>query len=418
MRQTCRMTLNDSVLEPLTPGGEGGDKGAGEPPPTLAAPTLVGLFLGFARLGATSFGGPAMVAQIERFVTERRRWLTSEDMLSGVTLAQFIPGATAMQVAAFVGYRLRGGPGAAAAFLGFGIHAFLLMVALSASYQGIHRFPVGAAVFSSLQAVVAAIVVSVALSFGRRNLKSRTEMVVACFAAAAFLSGLSPITIVIVTAVASGMVLPNGPASAASMPRPKLREFRLPIALMLLGVIFAVLLQRLDHQLADLALVMAKVDLFAFGGAYGSLPLMLHEVVDVRHWLDAATFLDGIALGQITPGPIVITATFVGWAVAGLPGALVATVSVFFPSFVVLTAAMPVIELVHGHRLAGPIRRGTSAAVAGLIAATGIKLALALPLTLVSMGIGMASLAALLMGLAPLWVVAGGGLAAALVQAM
>lgn len=412
------MMLKISVPEPFAPKGEESGKGAGEPPPILAAPTLVALFLGFARLGATSFGGPAMVAQIEKYVTERRHWLSSEDMLSGVTLAQFIPGATAMQVAAFVGYRLRGAPGAAAAFLGFGIHAFLLMVALSASYQGIHRFPVGVAVFTSLQAVVAAIVVSVALSFGRRNLKSLTEVLVACFAAATFLTGLSPIVIVIVTAVASGIVLPNGPVPVTIMLRPKLWEFRLPIILTLLGVVFAALLHQLDHRLADLALVMAKVDLFAFGGAYGSLPLMLHEVVDVRHWLDPTTFLDGIALGQITPGPIVITATFVGWAVAGLPGALVATVSVFFPSFVVLTAAMPVVELVHGHRLAGPIRRGTSAAVAGLIAATGIKLALALPVTMVSVGVGLASLAALLMGVAPLWVVAGGGLVAALVQTM
>lgn len=93
-----------------------------------------------------------------------------------------------------------------------------------------------------------------------------------------------------------------------------------------------------------------------------------------------------------------------------------AAVSVFFPSFVVLTAAMPVVELVRGHRLAGPVRRGTSAAVAGLIA-TGIKIALALPMTMITMGIGFASLAALLMGLAPLWVVVGDSLAMALFQA-
>ncbi len=397
-------------MEQFVRSGEGSGKGASGPP------SLAALFLGFARIGATSFGGPAMVAQIEMFVTERRRWLGREDMLSGVTLAQFLPGATAMQVAAFVGYRLRGGPGAAVAFLGFGIHAFLLMVAMSAGYQSVHRLPLGAAVFNGLQAVVAAIVVSVALSFGRRNLKGPVEALVACFAGATFLAGLSPIVIVATAAVVGGIVIPAGPTTSSAGSRPHAREFRLPLALVATGAVLGVLFQRLDSRLFDLAMVMVKVDLFAFGGAYGSLPLMLHEVVDVRHWLDQSTFLDGIALGQITPGPIVITATFVGWAVAGLPGALVATVSVFFPSFIVLTATMPVIEVVRGHRLADPIRRGTSAAVAGLIAATGIKLALVLPWTMASMGIGLFSLAGMLMGMTPLWVVVGGGLAAVLLQ--
>ena len=89
----------------------------------------------------------------------------------------------------------------------------------------------------------------------------------------------------------------------------------------------------LHEGLYDLATVMLRIDLFAFGGGFASLPLMLHEVVQVRGWLDDRTFMDGgIALGQVTPGPTVITATFVGYLWQGLPGAMVATVAIFTPS--------------------------------------------------------------------------------------
>ena len=378
-----------------------------------AAPSIGVLFVGFARLGATSFGGPAMIAQIERFVTERH-WLPREVVLSGVAIAQFLPGATAMQLAAFVGYRLRGAPGAAAAFLGFGIHAFLLMLVLSASYRTVHGNPLGASVFTGLQAVVAAIVTHVALGFGRRTLKGGLEGLIAAASAASFLAGQSPILIVAIAASVAALLLPKHAAACTeSVSRPvRGRDFRLPLALLLVGAAMAMVLRQFDSGLFDLALVMAKVDLFAFGGAYGSLPLMLHEVVEVRHWLEPSAFFDGIALGQITPGPIVIAATFVGWSVAALPGAVVATAAVFFPSFLILIAAMPVVEMIRGHRLAAPATRGTTAAVAGLIAATAVKLILVLPPSASVIGIGLASLVALIAGLGPLWVVAGGALAA------
>ena len=97
-----------------------------------------------------------------------------------------------------------------------------------------------------------------------------------------------------------------------------------------------------DRKLYQLAALMLRIDLFAFGGGFASLPLMFHEIVNVKGWLDGKTFMDGIALGQVTPGPIVITATFVGYLVRGFPGALVATLAIFTPSFVVLVAVTPV----------------------------------------------------------------------------
>jgi chromate transporter len=103
---------------------------------------------------------------------------------------------------------------------------------------------------------------------------------------------------------------------------------------------FVVLFFR-ERKLFDLAAVMFRIDLFAFGGGFASVPLMFHEIVEVRSWMDAQTFLNGIALGQITPGPIVITATFVGYMLYGLLGAIVATVSVFLPSFLMVIGVTP-----------------------------------------------------------------------------
>jgi chromate transporter len=96
-----------------------------------------------------------------------------------------------------------------------------------------------------------------------------------------------------------------------------------------------------QRQMFDLATTMFRIDLFAFGGGFSSVPLMFHEAVEVRHWLDSSTLLNGIVLGQVTPGPIVITATFIGYVVAGPGGGVVATMGVFLPSFLVLVTTAP-----------------------------------------------------------------------------
>ena len=107
------------------------------------------------------------------------------------------------------------------------------------------------------------------------------------------------------------------------------------------SLIAIALLFILRRPLFDLAFLMSRIDLFAFGGGYSSLPIMLNEVVHVRGWLDKFTFMDGIALGQITPGPIVITATFIGYLLYGFSGAIIATIFIFLPSFILVIAIEP-----------------------------------------------------------------------------
>ena len=305
-------------------------------------PSLVSLLLTFLKLGATAFGGPAMVPYIGKMAVEQRRWLDENTFRDGVALCQTLPGATAMQVAAYVGFRARGVAGAGASFIGFGLPAFLLMVGLSAFYVSSHTLPQVVAVFNGLQTIVVAIVANATLSFGKTSLKSFRDGMIAVIAAGMFGLRVSPILVILLAALL-GLVtskksappvlrIHSGSESHSTWPAVIISS----VAALALIVVFFV-----ERKLFDLAAMMLRIDLFAFGGGFASVPLMFHEVVEVRAWMDGQTFLNGIALGQITPGPIVITATFLGYMLYGLLGAVVATISVFLPSFVMVIGFTP-----------------------------------------------------------------------------
>ena len=372
------------------------------------------IFLVFVRLGATAFGGPAMIPRIEQTVTERG-WLPRQAVRTGIALAQFLPGATVMQVAAFVGYRLRGISGAAVAFVGFVIPASIVMLGLAACYPTLHHSMIGAAVFTGMQAVVAAIIAHAALTFGRRAIGSVGEGAIAAATAAAFLVGLSPALTVVVAAALGALVLPKTRPSTPIDERLNCRAFLFPLVLLGLGLAAASLLFAVDTGLFTLMAAMAKVGLFAFGGAYGSLPLMFHEVVELRHWMDPASFLDGFALSQVTPGPILTMATFIGWNVGGLPGAVIATVAIFFPSFVVLTAAVPVLDRLRGHRLTEPAMRGAAASLVGLLAVMTFRFGSLVPWSVPTVAFAVGAFGLLLARINPLWVILGIGAVAPLI---
>ncbi len=355
-----------------------------------------------------------MIPRIEQVVTERG-WLPRQTVRTGIALAQFLPGATVMQVAAFVGFRLRGISGAAVAFVGFAIPASIIMLGLAACYRGLHHSLIGAAVFAGMQAVVAAIIAHATLTFGRRAIGAVGEGAIAVATAAAFLAGLSPALTVVVAAVLGALVLPKTRPLAPIDQRFNRRAFLFPLVLLGSGLIAAWLLCMADEDLFRLATVMAKVGLFAFGGAYGSLPLMFHEVVDLRQWMDPASFLDGFALSQVTPGPILTMATFIGWNVAGLWGAVIATVAIFFPSFVVLTAAVPVLDRLRGHRLTEPAMRGAAASLVGLLAVMTYRFGILVPWSVPTVAFAVGAFGLLQARINPLWVILGIGAVAPLI---
>lgn len=339
-------------------------------------PSIVSLFASFLRLGATAFGGPSMVAYIRKMAVEQKHWLDEETFRDGVALCQMIPGATAMQVSAYVGLRTRGVTGAAASFIAFGLPAFLLMMTLSALYVQAHTLPAVVSAFSGLQAIVVAIVANATVSFGRTYLKQWKSIVITAAAAVMFGLGVNPI-VVIPLAALLGLVLGHEQLSTRPVmettqnPRPRMMMLW-PFAVVAAGFLLLFLTER---TLFDLAALMFRIDLFAFGGGYASVPLMFHEIVEVRAWLDGPTFLNGIVLGQVTPGPIVITATFIGYLLYGTLGGLVATLSVFSPSFLIVVGLVPYFDRLRASPTFNKAMAGVLCSFVGLLLTVTLRFA-------------------------------------------
>jgi chromate transporter len=377
--------------------------------PHLGQPSLARLFLSFLRLGITAFGGPAMVAHIRKMAVEQKLWLDEETFRSGVALCQTIPGATAMQTCAYVGLQLRGVRGAAASFIGFSLPAFLLMLVLSALYVHFHTLPAVAMVFSSLRALIVALIAHASFTFGRSYLKKWQDFLIAALAAAAFWFGFSPILVVLGSA-GLGVALSFRRESRPQEVKPKDKPLPVIPLFIILGSAAVCLLALffINKNLFQLSLLMMKVDLFAFGGGFASIPLMLREVVDLRHWMDPKMFMDGIALGQVTPGPVVITSTFVGYALKGPLGATVATASVFLPSFVMVIVTSPFFARLNALPLFRKAIAGILCSFVGLLVSMAVRLGFAVGWDIPRIILSCAAFAALILRVDPLWVILAG----------
>jgi chromate transporter len=336
---------------------------------STTVPPLVGLFTSFLMLGLTAFGGPAMVAYIRHMAVEKRRWLRADAFDDGVALCQAIPGATAMQTAAYVGLRVRGVPGAAASFVGFGLPAFVLMMLLSGLYARTHTVPAIMSAFSGLRAIIVALVANAAVSFGKTSLKRWSQVLIVALAVALFAWQASPFLVIVLAGLLAALLVPASPSAQGFGPtRPSMPPTTKTVMIIVAATALAFLrLWLVQRRMFDLAVTMFRIDLFAFGGGFSSVPLMFHEVVEVRRWLDGPTLLNGIVLGQITPGPIVITATFIGYFLAGPGGGAMATVGVFLPSFLMLVATAPHFDRLRTMPLFGKVINGILCSFVGLL---------------------------------------------------
>jgi len=371
-------------------------------------PTFTAIFSSFLRLGATAFGGPAMVPHIRTLAVEKKAWLTDASFRNGIALCQSLPGATAIQMAGYVGYRLRGIPGALAAYTGFGLPAFLMVMVLSSLYVQASTLPLAVSLLQGLRAIVVAIVAHAALGFARASLTGRIPVIIATIAFALFLAGIHPIPVIGLAAML-GLILMRGEVipSPAIEGRPSAGHGRLYLALVVITVAGFVLLWFLAPLLFEIASVFFRVDLFAFGGGLAALPVMYHEVVALRGWVAPQAFLDGIAIGQVTPGPIVITATFLGYLVAGIPGALVATLAIFTPSFLVVVGAIPYFDRIRSSPRLIHALGGIVCSFAGLLFTVAIRFGLDVSWTVPLAIMAVIGFVALVKGVGVQWVVAG-----------
>lgn len=363
----------------------------------------------------TAFGGPAMIPYIRTMAVEREQWLDDASFKLGMSITQILPGATAMQMAAYVGLRARGGIGALAAYTAFALPAFLLMLGLTWLYFSARHLPVVTAAFNGLQVIISALMLHAAINFARRYLDTLAAKLLACGAGIWLgLKGNPILALIAVCALSVFVFRDDQEVALQQATQTDKGPLRFAVLLTTALCIFMGALAVLAPDLFRLGLLMTKIDLFAFGGGYVSVPLMLHEVVEVRAWMTGAQFMDGIALGQVTPGPIVMTGAFVGYAVAGTLGALVAAVTVFSPSLIVLCAATPFGDRLVLSPIARRVLKGSLITLVGLLAAVAGHFGLSVDWGWPEAAIGIAAFLALRMRVDILKVVLAGAAASAL----
>lgn len=371
-------------------------------------PSAARLFLAFFNLGLRAFGGPAMVNHIKHLASGREKWLDEEELVHGIALCQMLPGAIAVNFASYVGYRLKGLRGMLAAFAGFSLPAFVLILFFSAVYEKTHAVPAVASLFTGLEIIVVGILAHASYSLGRKSLKSILDAAIALLSAAALLLKTGPV-IVLAAAALLGVLLygPDGtvPAAKRALPARSLSRVTLLAALFFISLLC---LYIYDKVLFTLAVVMSKVELFAFGGGYTALTLMSHEVIEARSWLDNKAFIDGVAMGQITPGPILITASFIGYLLKGLPGAVIGAVYIFAPGLILITLVLPFFDRLASSPAFKKTIRGIVCCFVGMLGYFSIKFGLGIHWDAARGAFFLASLLLAFRGLDILWLVLAG----------
>lgn len=300
------------------------------------------------KLGATAYGGPGMLGQIKKACVNQYGWVTEGDFLRGLALCQIIPGATMVQIVTCIGYRLNGVWGALIAPIAFVLPAFVALLILSILYFNMHTLWFVQALFKGLGAIVVAIILDACITFGRSIVKDWKTGAISALSFLGFLFRLNILLILVGAAVAALFLNPKRSLTKAEAP-PELSFYQqigqgsylILFLIILLMVIALILCQFIHPAMTSLFLIFSKIGALAFGGGYPTLSLIQYEAIDRFHWLTTKEFLDGIALGQVTPGPILITATFIGYKLYGLWGALVATIGIFWPSFFILVLLIP-----------------------------------------------------------------------------
>ena len=298
-------------------------------------------------LGATAYGGPGMISHIKEMAVSKNGWTKEGEFMRGLALCQLIPGATMVQMVTYIGYRVRGIWGALTAAVAFVLPAFVALLVLSVIYFRFHSLWFVEALFKGLGAIVVAIILNACITFSRSILKDWKVVLIALLSFFAFLFKWNFLLIFVFAAVAGLLLRPKGTQTKAATAggirseRAEKKEYLIIILLAGLICLLFVLSYVIDPKITDLSLSLSKIGALAFGGGFPAIPLIQYEIVDRYQWLSTKEFLDGIALGQVTPGPILITATFVGYKVSNVLGATMATLGIFFPSFFILILLIP-----------------------------------------------------------------------------
>lgn len=341
------------------------------------------IFFTFLKLGATAFGGyMSLVAIVQKQLVEVDKKLKEEDLLDGISLTSVLPGPVAVNTIAYVGYQLRGVPGAIAAFAGIILPSFFLVIFLSWLYFSYGNIPAVKNVFSGITPAITALIVTVAIGMTRKTIKLSAQWTICLLAALLLIlvGGFAVTFLLIIVSGVAGAFLFRQSAEQA-LPGDEKIHFENK-QLVISGVVLLLLLCTLlwggqypgapkDVQILS---TFSGISLTLFGGGYVVIPALHELFVENLNWLTSAEFADGIAIGQITPGPIFVTATFIGYKVAGVLGAFLATVAIFTPPAVLTVLLSRFVKMLNQSSVVKAAMKGVRAAVIGMIFASAITI--------------------------------------------
>jgi len=330
--------------------------------------------LGFLEIGATAYGGPAIMGVMQAEFQERRQWTTKPRFLEGLALVNVLPGATATQLGIFLGHVRGGWWGGLLAGLCFAAPGFVVMLGLTVAYAAFGVSPIVRGALYGLGPVVLAIFFAALFRLGRSAVRSWTQALIAAGAAVAALVSPLGAAAILLLAGGVGLFLFHGKRAGV------IALVALMIALALLPLVAVAPLAppataAPAPSLPRIAALFAAIGAFTFGGGLSMIALMEEHVVDRLHWLTPREFVDGLALGQLVPGPVLMVAAYVGYKTLGLGGALVAAAASFLPSFALMLALLPVFDRVRNLAWARAAMQGIVPSVIGVMAVALARMA-------------------------------------------
>jgi chromate transporter len=327
------------------------------------------LALFFLRLGTTAFGGPAAhIAMMEDEVVRRRQWLPREKFLDLLGAANLIPGPTSTEMAIYIGYLCKGWAGLLLAGVCFIAPAMIIVIGFAWAYVRFGNLPQITWLFYGVKPVVIAIILQALWKLGRTAVKSKFLGALAIIAVVLDFLGINILAVLFGTGLLSG--LRQGIIQDRLQDRRALLIMLLAAGAFPVAAYFAAGLSstsRVELGLLPLFLFFVKVGSIVFGSGYVLLAFLQTDLVAHWHWLTTTQLLDAIAVGQVTPGPVFTTATFIGFLLAGLPGALIATAGIFLPSFVFVAVSSPLIPRLRKSAVAGAFLDGVIVASLALM---------------------------------------------------
>lgn len=373
---------------------------------------LAGLFL---RLGITAFGGPAAhIAMMRSEVVERRKWLSDREFLDLLAATNLIPGPNSTEMAIHLGYRRAGLPGLLVAGACFILPAALIVGGIAWGYARYGETPAVAWLMYGIGPVVIAIVVQALWKLGQAALDGWAPAVIAAGALAAALGGVNEL-LLLAGGAGAGLLLAlrPGPGAAAGLWATATALLSRTLAAAgTLAAATAAAAEALPFTVARLALFFLKAGSLLFGSGYVLLAFLRADLVERAGWLTDQQLIDAITVGQMTPGPVFTTATFIGYLLGGWVGAAAATFAIFAPGFLFVAITQPLIPRMRASRLLGGCLDGVVAASLGLMASVTWLLARAALVDIPTAAIAAAA-AATLLAWRPnaTWLILGGAVA-------